>query len=122
MCNNARHEFSPFVSETYDLMAPHTKALLYRLADIAPASVDILDITYRNSRKANKGQKFTKWTKQLWLARIETMRRSPTVSLSSSSFRRREPKSPAHLWVARVAIGSVSLTMCSRARTMALWV
>lgn len=50
----ARYEFSPFVFETYGFMAPHTKALLYRLADIASASVDILDIAYRDSQKVYK--------------------------------------------------------------------
>ena len=73
VCREAHYEFSAFVFETYGLMAPQTISLLYRLAEIASADVDIRDIAYRDSRKANKGRKYTKWVKQLSLARIKTI-------------------------------------------------
>ena len=57
VCRESNYEFSAFVFETYDLMAPQSISLLYRLAEIASTDVDIRDIAYRDSRKANKGRK-----------------------------------------------------------------
>ena len=73
VCRESHYEFSAFVFETYGLMAPQTIDLLYRLAEIASTNVDIRDIAYRDSRKANKGRKYTKWVRQLSLARIKTI-------------------------------------------------
>ena len=71
----AVNDFTLFVFETYGLMAPQTVRVtfLYRLADFASSRVDTLDLAFRDSRKANKGRLYTKWARQLSLARIKTV-------------------------------------------------
>lgn len=50
------YDFFSFGNETYDLMAPRTSALLYRLADIASTNVDSLDVVNRDTCKSHKGR------------------------------------------------------------------
>jgi hypothetical protein len=74
VCRDARYEFSPFVIETYGLMAPQTVALLYRLATFASDNgIDVSDLTPGDNAAAYKGRLYTRWSRRLSLARVRTI-------------------------------------------------
>lgn len=74
VCRAARYEFSAFVFETYGLMAPQSIQLLYRLATAASdQGFGVHDLVPGDTVRAYKGRLFTKWTRQLSLARIKTI-------------------------------------------------